>query len=230
MLTASKMTPTGHWREWATRGRCLWVAAQQLGGKGPTIMRRRTRIAAIAMATGIAAGALGVLAPSADAALTGDTTVTFTLSGGALSISVPASANLSSSTATGTPSLSGALGATNVTDGRGNLAAAWTVTVTSTDFVTPGSAGTAADRTISKSNVSYVSGAATATTGTGVFTPGTVASLSGTLPATQIGGAWAGVSNNSATWNPTIGVTLLNTNNTAAVAGAYTGTITQSVA
>jgi hypothetical protein len=179
------------------------------------------------MATGIAAGALGVLAPSADAALTGDTTVTFTLTGGNLSISVPASANLSSSTATGTPSLSGALGATNVTDGRGNLVASWTVTVTSTNFTT---GGATADETVPKANVSYSSGAATASTGTGVFTPGVVASLSGTLPATQIGGAWAGVSNNSATWNPTIGVTLLNANSTAAVSGTYTGTITQSVA
>ncbi|MBV8385783.1 MAG: hypothetical protein JO155_03215, partial [Acidimicrobiia bacterium] len=59
---------------------------------------------------------------------------------------------------------------------------------------------------------------------------GVVASLAGTLPATQIGGTWAGVSNNSATWNPTVGVTLLNNNNTTAVAGTYTGTITQSVA
>ncbi|MBV8981937.1 MAG: hypothetical protein JO086_13630 [Acidimicrobiia bacterium] len=175
----------------------------------------------------MAASAVGLLAPAANAATSANTTVTFTLTGGALAITAPGSANLSSSTATGTPTLSGALGSTSVTDGRGNLAATWTVTVSSTDFIT---GGHSADETIPKANASYSSGAATAFSGTGAFAPGVVASLSGTLPATQIGGTWAGVSNNSATWNPTIGVTLLNSNNTAAVAGTYTGTITQSVA
>jgi hypothetical protein len=188
---------------------------------------RRFRIFAAASAVALTASAVGLLAPAANAATTANTTVTFTLSGGALSISAPGSANLSSSTATGSPSLSGSLGSTNVTDGRGNLVATWTVTVTSTDFTT---GGATANETIPKANASYSSGVATATTGTGAFTPGVVAALSGTLPATQIGGAWAGVSNNSATWNPTIGVTLLNGNNTTAVAGTYTGTITQSVA
>jgi len=190
-------------------------------------MRRRTRIAAVISAAALTAGALGVLAPPAHAALTGDTAVTFTLTGGALSISVPTSANMSAGTATGTPSLSGALGSTSVTDARGNLVATWTVTVTSTDFTT---GAASSGETIPKANVSYTAGAASATTGTGTFTPSTVASLNGVAPATQIGGAWAGVSNNSATWPSTIGVTLLNANNTTAVAGTYSGTITQSVA
>jgi len=190
-------------------------------------MRRRTRITAVGMAAAVISGTLGLLMPEANAATTANTSVSFTLTGGALSISAPASANLSSSTPTGTASLSGLLGATSVTDGRGNLTATWTVTVTSTNFTT---GGASANETIPKANVSYNSGAATGTTGTGAFTPGVVASLSGTLPATQIGGTWAGVSNNSATWNPTIGVTLLNSNNTTAVAGTYSGTITQSVA
>ena len=191
-------------------------------------MRSSIRIAAALGAAALATSSLGLLAPAAHAATTGNTTTTFTLSGGALSITVPASANLTpSAVATGTPTLSGGLGNTNVTDARGNLAATWTVTVTSTNFTT---GGASANETVPKANVSYSSGAATATTGTGAFTPGTVASLNGTVPASQIGGTWAGVSNNSATWNPTIGVTLLNSNNTTAVAGTYTGTITQSVA
>ncbi|MBV8305588.1 MAG: hypothetical protein JOZ04_15355 [Acidimicrobiia bacterium] len=191
-------------------------------------MRPRFRIAAALGTAALVTSSLGLLAPAAHAATTGNTATTFTLSGGALSISVPATANLTpSAVATGTPTLSGALGSTNVTDARGNLTATWTVTVTSTNFTT---GGASANETVPKANVSYSSGAATATTGTGAFTPGTVASLNGTLPATQIGGTWAGVSNNSATWNPTIGVTLLNSNNTTAVAGTYTGTITQSVA
>jgi len=190
-------------------------------------MRHRKRIAAVGLAAALTAGSLGVLVPEAHGATTANTSVNFTLTAGSLSISAPASANLSSGTATGTPSLSGNLGVTNVTDSRGNLTATWTVTVTSTNFTT---GGASANETIPKANVSYNSGAATGTTGTGAFTPGVVASLSGTLPATQIGGTWAGVSNNSATWNPTIGVTLLNSNNTTAVAGTYSGTITQSVA
>ena len=191
-------------------------------------MRSSIRIAAALGAAALATSSLGLLAPAAHAATTGNTTTTFTLSGGALSITVPASANLTpSAVATGTPTLSGGLGNTNVTDARGNLAATWTVTVTSTDFTTGGGS---ANETVPKANVSYTSGAASVTTGTGAFTPGAVASLNGNAPATQIGGTWAGVSNNSATWNPTIGVTLLNSNNTTAVAGTYSGTITQSVA
>lgn len=184
-------------------------------------MRRTTRIAAVAMAASVTAGALGVLAPSADAA---NTSTTFTINGGALSISVPSSANLTpSGVSAGSPTASGALGSTSVTDGRGNLVAAWTVSVDSTNFTT----GTAtADETVGKGNVNYSSGAATATTGTGTFTPGVIATFA-TGPGT--GGAWAGVGVNSANWNPTIGVTLLNSNNTAAVAGTYSGTISQSV-
>ncbi|MBV8981044.1 MAG: hypothetical protein JO086_09115 [Acidimicrobiia bacterium] len=179
------------------------------------------------MAVAITTGALGVFMPEANAATSANTGVSFTLTAGSLSISAPASANLSSGTATGTASLSGSLGSTSVTDARGNLTATWTVTVTSTNFTT---GGASANETIPKANVSYSSGTATATTGTGVFTPAVVSSLSGTLPATQIGATWTGVSNNSATWNPTIGVTLLNSNSTTAVAGTYTATITQSVA
>jgi hypothetical protein len=172
------------------------------------------------MAAGVTAGALGVLAPSANAA---DTSTTFTINGGALSISVPSSSNLTpSGVSAGSPTASGALGSTSVTDGRGNLVAAWTVSVSSTNFTT-GLAS--ADETVSKNNVSYTSGVAAPTTGTGVFTPGVIASLA----TAGTGGVWAGVGVNSATWNPTIGVVLLNGNNTAAVTGTYSGTLSQSV-
>ncbi|HMC71050.1 MAG TPA: hypothetical protein VKJ07_17970, partial [Mycobacteriales bacterium] len=101
----------------------------------------------------LAISGLSLLAPAAQAA---GTSTTFTLSGGALSISVPASANLTpSAVATGTATLSGTLGSTSVTDARGNLTATWTVTVVSTDFQT----GTnTANETVPKANVSYGSG------------------------------------------------------------------------
>jgi hypothetical protein len=79
--------------------------------------------------------ALGALALPAAA---DTTTTTFTLSGGALSISVPASKNLGSA-ATGASSLSSQLGTVTVTDDRGALAGCWTATVASTDFTTGGS-------------------------------------------------------------------------------------------
>jgi len=164
-----------------------------------------------------------VLAPSAHAA-PGDTIATFTITGGALNISVPSSTvNLGS---VGTGQAAGgpwALGATTVTDTRGALIATWTVTVTSTDFNNTTTGGSTAAEKVTAPNVLYTSGAATATTGLGAFVPGTTAGSGGT----GIGAAHASAAgNNSATWNPTLTFTLLSSQ----VAGVYSGTINQSVA
>jgi hypothetical protein len=164
------------------------------------------------------AGGIGFLAPAAHAAA-GDTTTTFSISGGTLSMSVPSSTVNLGSTSAGSLTFSGQLGSTSVTDNRGALTAVWTATVTSTTFVT---GGASANETVAKSNIAYSSGAATATTGTGTFAPGVIA----TLAAAGTGGAWAGVGVNSASWNPTLSFTLLSSQ----VAGLYTGTINQSVA
>jgi hypothetical protein len=174
----------------------------------------------------LAAGtiALVVTAPvAAHAATSGDTTVTFTVTAGALSITVPASVDLGSGPPGGT--ITGNMGPVTVTDQRGALTAAWTATVSSTDFTTGG--GTPAE-TISKSNVSYWSGPATATTGVGVFTPGQLTALlaqSLSVPRTAFT-LTLGVGNNSATWNPSLIVNVP----AGAVAGTYTGTVTHSVA
>jgi hypothetical protein len=87
------------------------------------------------------------------------------------------------------------------------------------------------DLTVPKANVSYtppltnLTGATT--TGQGIYTGLPIVSLS----AAAAGATWtAGVGVNTASFNPSIGVILLNSNNTAAVAGTYTGTISQSVA
>ncbi|MFD9125006.1 hypothetical protein [Kitasatospora sp. NPDC059571] len=152
-----------------------------------------------------------------------DTTVTFSVSGGALSISVPSSASLGS----GLPgnSINAQLGAVTVTDARALLTASWVASVTSTSFTTGG--GTPAE-TVPTSAVSYWSGTATATTGTGTFTPGQAAvgnaqALSSSRTAFSLSG---GTGNNSATWNPTLVVALP----AAAVNGTYTGTVTHSIA
>src|SRR5580692_2016492 len=61
-----------------------------------------------------------------------DTTVTFTVTTGGLSMTAPVSANLSSAAPGGTAS--GLLGAVTVTDNRALLTAAWTVTAAATDW------------------------------------------------------------------------------------------------
>lgn len=166
---------------------------------------------------------MGVFALPASAA-PGDTGATFAITGGALTMTVPSGTANLGSVAAGSLTTSGALGATSVSDQRGALAAAWTVTVSSSNFVT---GGATADETIANANVSYASGAETAKTGTGVFAP-TLAGVALAAPVT--GAAWAGVGVNTASWNPTISVTLLNQNATRAVVGTYTGTINQTVA
>lgn len=170
------------------------------------------------------ASALGVAAltgftPSAGAATT---TATFAVTGGLISILPPAAAVLGAATpgSTSTPT---ALGPVVVTDLRGALTGGWTATVSSSDFTTA-----APVQTLAKANVSYWSGPATAQTQTGTMTPGQAAAenaiaLTGThnaMVATSIAGSGA------TTWIPTLSVTVPAT----AAAGAYTGTITHSVA
>ena len=159
-------------------------------------------------------------APNAQAE---DTETTFVLTAaGGLSISVPVATELSAGTATNAGTLSAQLGAVQVTDNRGALLGSWTASVTATDFTT----GTAtADETIPSANISYLSGAATAVTGVAVFTPGQVVPEALSAPRTAYA-ATATVGNNSATWNPTITITVPSD----AVVGTYEGTITHSLA
>ncbi|PZS33398.1 MAG: hypothetical protein DLM58_07925 [Pseudonocardiales bacterium] len=173
----------------------------------------------------VAATTAALVAPStAQAAPSGDTTVTFTLTAGALNITTPTSAALgSAAAAAGT--LTAQLGTVTVTDARGRLLGAWTTSVTSTSFTT--GAATAAE-TLPNSAVSYWSGAATATTGLGAGVPGQLlAAAAQDLSTSRTAfSKIAGVGNNSSAWNPTLIVTVP----AAAVAGAYTGTVTHSVA
>jgi hypothetical protein len=147
----------------------------------------------------------------------GDTTVTFAVTSGLLTMTAPATANLGSGPPGAT--ITGALGTTAVTDNRALLAAAWTVAASSTAFTT----GTAtAAETIPVTDVGYSPGAIT-TTGN-ITATGFTITLSGT-PQTVVTGT-AGVGNNSASWDPTLAVAVP----AAAVVGTYSGTLTQSVA
>jgi hypothetical protein len=160
----------------------------------------------------------------AHAATTGNTTTTFTLSAGALGITVPGSADLGN-VATGTGTTAAQLGSVSVADGRGALLGTWTAQASTSDFTT---GGATANETIGKAVVDYWSGAATSTTGTGVFTPGQL--LSANKQALSVArtafSATAVVGNNTAAWNPTVIINIP----AQAVAGDYSGTVTHSVA
>lgn len=146
-----------------------------------------------------------------------DTTVTFAVTTGALSMSAPVSANLLSG-APGT-TISGALGPVTVTDDRALLSATWTATASATDWTTGGA--TPAE-TIPVTDVGYDPGAIT-TTGT-ITATGTPITLAHSAAPVVTGDS--GVGDNTATWNPAISVAVP----ASAVGGTYTGTITQSVA
>ena len=145
-----------------------------------------------------------------------DTTVTFTVSTGTLSITVPSAANLG--TGTDGSNIIGSLGIVSVADDRGLLSASWTVTASSTSFTTGSGTG---PETIPASNALYIPGRVTPV-GTITVTPTTI-TLSGT-PQTVVAGT-AGVGDNDASWNPTISVAIPS----VAVGGIYTGTLTHSV-
>ena len=153
---------------------------------------------------------------SGPAASDPNTTLTFTVTSGLLTLSAPGSANLG----TGLPgtTVTGSLGSVTVTDDRALLAASWTATASSTDFTT-GTGPTTS--TIPVADAGYDPNEIT-TTGTITATPSTI-TLSAT-PTTVVAGT-AGVGNNTAVWNPTISVDLPP----AAVGGNYTSTLTQSV-
>ncbi len=181
----------------------------------------RKQLVALTIAGTAVAGMFA--APNANAE---ETETTFELiAAGGLSISVPSSAELSSGTATDAGTLTAQLGSVTVANEQGALIGNWTASVTASDFTT----GTAtAAETISKDNIAYASGLATATSGIGVFTPGQATTLLAQSLSTSrtAYAATAAVGNNSATWNPTIVVTIP----ASAVVGEYSGTITHSAA
>ena len=176
----------------------------------------RTRSLLVAATTGLLT--LGIAVP-ASADTTGGSAATVTVQGGALSITVPTDAgNLGTriNTVSG-GTISGPLGAVQVSDARSAAAGSgWVATVISTAFTPP------AGPTIAASAVSYTAGPITKV-GTATYTannPGNLTGVSAAVTATGITG------DNSATWNPTINVAVPG----GTAAGVYSATITHSVA
>ena len=180
-----------------------------------------TAVTAIGLAPGVASAATAgpsVLAYSSAGPSGGDpdTTVTFTVTVGGLTMTAPTSANLGSG-APGT-TITGSLGPVTVTDARALLTASWTVTASSTAWTTGGATPA---QTIPATDVGYNPGAITPT-GT-ITATGTPITMSGAAQTVVTG--TAGVGNNTATWNPALSVAVP----AAAVGGLYTGTVTHSV-
>jgi hypothetical protein len=178
-------------------------------------MRKAPAITALALAL------IGVATLSAPADAQ---SVTFTLGGGSLSITEPGTASLTAGALSGLTgsAFTGSLGSTTVTDQRGGVTG-WTSTIAQTTAFTNG--GT----TIPVGNTKVWVTGAIVPTGVAVVTPGTYVSqatglaLSGSSQSFVT--ATAVVGNNSATFNPSLAVTVPSD----ATAGAYSGVITQTV-
>ena len=166
-------------------------------------------------ATVAAAGALAdaVISPAVSNAA--DTVLTFTVLGGALNITAPASQAL---TVTGDVA-SGGITPVVVSDQRLGING-WTASAISSDFEKP----SPDPATIPASAVTYSAPLLPARTGistvAGVLVPQTIDSTTAVVVATAVIGA------NTATWTGTVEVDLPS----EVVAGTYTGTVTHSVA
>jgi hypothetical protein len=159
-----------------------------------------------------------LVALTAQPASAGGTSATITITGGALSISVPTTAgNLgtrANTVAGGT--ISGSLGVVQVDDARSPAAGSgWVATVIAAAFTPP--AGPA----IAASAVSYSAGPITKV-GTATYTANNPTDLTAVSAAVTAAGI---TGDNSATWNPTITVLVPG----GMAAGVYSAVITHSV-
>jgi hypothetical protein len=178
----------------------------------------RKALVVTALAAALAAAALA--GPPAQAQ-----GVTFSVSGGLLSITEPSDTTLtggSIATLAGT-AITGSLGTTTVSDQRGVLLGTWTTSIAQTTAFTDGSTTIpAANTTVWVPGVIVPTGVATVTAGLYVA-QATGLALTGTgqpfVSATLVTGV------NSATFNPSVAVTIPSN----ATAGSYSGVITQTI-
>lgn len=178
---------------------------------------RRLTTRGLTVLAAVTAVSLGAAAPAL--ADHGGTHVNFEITGGALSISQPATAGLGSA-GTGASSLAATLGQITVTDNRGANLGSYAASVIGSAFTTGSGASV---YTIPATGVSYAPPAIIGGTGTAVRVAGTAGSIATSRTAMTATGV---VGNNTSVWNPTLTVTLP----ADAVAGAYSGTVTHSVA
>ena len=194
------------------------------------------------LAAAVGASTLGLSALCASPALavsgcssncSGATNVTFAVGGAGLSLSVPSNTDVDLGTATSNvlgTSVTGTLHPTTVTDTRGALLGAWTVTVSSGGFA---GSGTALGQSIAAGQgvmyldtvstlanvVALATGGLVPTSFTSVASPVTLSSVGGTLLAGTTTGS------GSITYTPALKVTIP----ASTVAGTYAGVVTQTV-
>ena len=182
-----------------------------------------------ALTVGITAAALAAMAAASAPASAGDTSVTFTIASGGLSLTIPTnppvSLNGTTGLALGTTSVVGSLNPTTVTDSRGSLAGTWKVQVSSTDFDGPEAdiPDEAAGMYIDVADLDELADLATGGMVPLVFASAlTPADLGAATPATLVSGTTA--LTGTMTYTPKVKVTIpANT-----PAGTYTGTVTQT--
>lgn len=146
------------------------------------------------------------------------TTATIAITGGALSITVPADAGSLGTRANsvGGGTISGPLGQVQVNDARSAVAGSgWVASVISTAFTPPSGPAIAA------SAVGYSAGDIVKV-GTATYAANNPPNLTGVSPAVTATGI---TGDNSATWNPTINVAVPG----GMAAGVYSATVTHSV-
>lgn len=180
----------------------------------PPALRRPMRTRVILIASSACCLALATALPAA----ADSTSATITVTGGSLSISTPASAVIGTiENSVGGGIIHGSLGEVVVSDARGAAAGSgWVASVISSAFTPP--AGPA----IPASDVGYTAGAI-AKVGTATYTANNPTNLTAVTAAVTASGI---TGDNSATWSPTINVTV----NGGMAAATYSATITHSVA
>jgi hypothetical protein len=185
--------------------------------------------AATAHVAALAAGGTSTTTKPEALPTSGATGLTFSVTSGELSISVPGTANLGTgvpgSGAGGgpgspdVPNISGLLGTVTVTDNRALDPEDWVVTAAETNFSDGiGNTIPATDSTYDPGTFTQVSGASTTTDAS---TPPITLTNAG-VPVVDN----AGAADNVVSWDPTIAITLPDDT----IDGTYTGTLTQSVA
>ncbi|MET8954002.1 hypothetical protein ACWEO4_17760 [Streptomyces sp. NPDC004393] len=149
-----------------------------------------------------------------------DTPVTLEVTGGGLGITVPTGpVDLGSTIVSSSPqTVSNQLGNVTVTDQRAGTAG-WTVTAQAVDFTGPNNTTIS----VSARNSSTYHAPQASVIGTATVTP---SDLSPMYPPGPVQTATGVTGTNSATWNPTISITVPANS----LAGTYTSTITHSVA
>ena len=167
----------------------------------------------------IAVGALGLTAAFVSPAGASDTTLTVTLTTGTFSVAGPASASASASVAPGS-AISINVPNSTVTDNRGSLLG-WTVTGSATDLTYVDGSTT---YTIPKTALTWATGAISSTNGslTNVSVGAGGSMGAPFVVATALPLSGGGTYSYPATVTGLVPVNL--------VAGAYTGTVTQSIA